>query len=70
MSKSMMLMMPIMSILFTFTLPAGVGLYWIVSNLAQMVQQYFTVAYFKKKEENTVVIDTVKKNRKDRKKHR
>ena len=70
MSKSMMLMMPIMSILFTFTLPAGVGLYWIVSNLAQMVQQYFTIAYFKKKEENTVVIDTVKKNRKDRKKHR
>lgn len=70
MNKSMMLMMPIMSILFTFSLPAGVGLYWIVSNVAQMIQQYFTVAYFKKKEENTVVIDTVKKNRKDRKKHR
>lgn len=70
MNKSMMLMMPIMSILFTFSLPAGVGLYWIVSNVAQMIQQYFTVAYFKKKEENTVVIDTVKKNRKDRKKYR
>lgn len=70
MNKSMMLMMPIMSILFTFSLPAGVGLYWIVSNVAQMIQQYFTVVYFKKKEENTVVIDTVKKNRKDRKKHR
>ena len=70
MSKSMMLMMPIMSILFTFSLPAGVGLYWIVSNVTQMIQQYFTVAYFKKKEENAVVIDTVKKNRKDRKKHR
>lgn len=70
MNKSMMLMMPIMSILFTFSLPAGVGLYWIVSNVTQMIQQYFTVAYFKKKEENTVVIDTVKKNRKDRKKHR
>ena len=70
MNKSMMLMMPIMSILFTFSLPAGVGLYWIVSNVTQMIQQYFTVAYFKKKEENTVVIDTVKKNRKDCKKHR
>ncbi len=70
MNKSMMLMMPIMSILFTFSLPCGVGLYWIVSNVTQMIQQYFTVAYFKKKEENTVVIDTVKKNRKDRKKHR
>ena len=70
MSKSMMLMMPIMSVMFTLTLPAGVGLYWIVSNVAQMIQQYFTVAYFKKKEENTVVVDTIKKNRKDRKKHR
>lgn len=70
MSKSMQLMMPVISVLFVFTLPAGVGLYWIVSNIVQMIQQYFTMAYFKKKEENAVVIDTVKKNRKDRKKHR
>lgn len=70
MNKSMTLMMPLMSVFFTFTLPSGVGLYWIVSNLTQMVQQYFTLKYFKKKEENVDVIDTVKKNRKDRKKHR
>lgn len=70
MSRSMTLMMPLMSVFFTFSLPAGVGLYWIISNLAQMVQQYFTVKYFKKKEENAVVIDTVKKNRKDLKKRR
>ncbi len=70
MSRSMTLMMPIMSIFFTFTLPSGVGLYWIVSNVTQMVQQHFTVKYFKIKEENTDVIDTIKKNRKDRKKHR
>ena len=70
MNKSMMLMMPLMSVFFTFTLPSGVGLYWIVSNLVQMAQQFFSVKYFKKKEENSVVVDTVKKNRKDLKKHR
>lgn len=70
MNKSMTLMMPLMSVFFTFTLPSGVGLYWIVSNIVQMIQQYFTVKYFKKKEENSVVVDTVKKNRKDLKKHR
>lgn len=70
MNKSMTLMMPLMSVFFTFTLPSGVGLYWIVSNIVQMIQQYFTVKYFKKKEENSVVVDTIKKNRKDLKKHR
>lgn len=70
MGKSMMLMMPIISFIFTFSLPAGVGLYWTISNVTQMVQQYFMQKYFKKKEENTVVIDTVKKNRKNGKKHR
>ena len=70
MTKSMSMMMPVMSVFFTFTLPSGVGLYWIISNVVQIVQQYFTVAHFKKKEENTVVVDTIKKNRKDRKKRR
>lgn len=70
MGKTMMLMMPIMSLVFTFSLPAGVGLYWTISNVAQMAQQYFMQKYFKKKEEDTVVIDTVKKNRKNGKKHR
>lgn len=70
MGKTMMLMMPIMSVIFTFSLPAGVGLYWTISNVVQMAQQYFMTRYFKKKEENTVVIDTVKKNRKNGKKRR
>ncbi len=70
MSQSMMLMMPILSVVFAFSLPSGIGLYWIVSNIVQLIQQHFTMRYFKKKEENSVVIDTIKKNRKDRKKHR
>lgn len=38
--KTMMYLMPLMSGYFTFVLPAGVGIYWIVSNVMQTVQQY------------------------------
>jgi YidC/Oxa1 family membrane protein insertase len=34
----MMYMMPIMSLVISFTVPAGVAVYWIFSNLLQMVQ--------------------------------
>lgn len=69
-AKTMQLMMPLISVIFTFSLPSGIGMYWIISNLIQIVQQHYTMKYFKKKEENTIVIDTVAKNRKDRKKRR
>ena len=49
MNKSMNVMMPIMTGIFTFTLPSGLGLYWIVSNLMQILQQYLLNQYFKKK---------------------
>ncbi len=70
MNKSMLMLMPVMSAVFTFTLPAGVGLYWTISNVVQMIQQYFTQKHFQKEEGNSIVIDTVKKNSKSRKKHR
>ena len=38
MSGSMMFMMPLMSLFISFSVPAGVGLYWILSNLLSMVQ--------------------------------
>lgn len=41
MTKSMMYTMPLISVWITFTLPAGVGLYWIMSNILMVVQQYF-----------------------------
>ncbi len=40
MSKSLMFMSPAMSLFFTFTFPAGVGLYWIMSNITGAVQAY------------------------------
>ncbi len=36
--NAMMLMMPLMSLFISFGVPAGVGLYWILSNLLAMVQ--------------------------------
>ncbi len=38
MNNSMMFMMPMMSLFISFSVPAGVGLYWILSNLLSMVQ--------------------------------
>lgn len=65
MNKSMTLMMPIMSLVFSYTLPSGIGMYWIVSNVVQMIQQKATAVIFKKKEDEIVVIDTIKKNGKN-----
>lgn len=39
-TKVMLLMSPAMSLIFTFTLPAGVGLYWIISNILTGIQSY------------------------------
>ena len=39
-TTAMMLMMPLMSLFFTFTVPAGVGVYWILSNVFSGVQTF------------------------------
>lgn len=38
--SSMFIIFPIMTGLFAFQFPSGLGLYWIVTNLFQMAQQY------------------------------
>lgn len=40
MSKGMIFMMPVMSTWFAFILPAGVGIYWIISNILMAVQTW------------------------------
>jgi YidC/Oxa1 family membrane protein insertase len=69
MSKSMTMMMPIMTGFFTFTLPSGMGIYWIISSITQMLQYYFLNKYFDTKEDDFVV-KLPAKNRKNSKKHR
>lgn len=67
MNKSMMMMMPIMTGFFTFTLPSGLGIYWIISNVMQIIQQFCLNKYFDKKEDDFVV-KLPQKNRKNSKK--
>jgi YidC/Oxa1 family membrane protein insertase len=69
MNKSMSLMMPIMTGFFTLTLPAGLGLYWIASNIMQVVTQFVLNAYFDTKEDDFVV-KVPEKNRKNSKKRK
>ena len=61
MSKSMTYMMPIMTAFFTVTLPAGLGLYWIISSVVQIVQQLALNIYFEKKGDDVVVTVPEKK---------
>lgn len=69
MTKSMNLTMPIITGIFSFTLPAGLGIYWIISNVMQMLQQYLLNLYFKKKGDDFDV-KIPERNRKNSKKHR
>lgn len=69
MTKSMTMMMPIMTGFFTFTLPSGLGIYWIISNVMQIIQQFCLNKYFDKKEDDFVV-KIPEKNRKNSKKRK
>lgn len=49
-TKMMLYIMPIMFGFFTYQVNAGIGLYWIVSNLVGIAQQYLINEYFVVKE--------------------
>lgn len=46
--KQMNIMMPLMSAVFCFTLPSGLGLYWIASSVVRCVQQLVLNKHFDK----------------------
>ncbi len=62
-------MMPIMSLFFTVTLPAGIGLYWIISSVVQVVQQV-AVNYFLDKKGEEIVVKIPEKKHKHGKKRK
>lgn len=69
--KSMNIMMPLFSAWFAFTLPAAVGLYWIISNIIQIIQQIAVTKYLVPEISAETLegdITNVKKSRKNRKK--
>lgn len=48
-TKVMMLMMPLLSVWFTFKVPAGVGFYWIISNVLAAIQAAILNKYYNPK---------------------
>lgn len=56
--KTMNLMMPLMSFIICFTVPVGLGIYWICSALVRVVQQYFINRHI----ENLDLDDIIRKN--------
>ena len=58
----MMLMMPLMSLWFTFMVPAGVGLYWTMSNVMSAVQSLIMNHFWNPKE----IAEKLKKEEEER----
>lgn len=51
MASSMNKTMPLMTAVFCFMLPAGIGVYWVVSNIMQMITQVCLNLWFAKRKE-------------------
>lgn len=49
--RTMTMMMPVMLFVFSIQMPAGLALYWVVSNIFQVVQQYVILNSSKKPKE-------------------
>lgn len=62
--KTMNLMMPIMSIVFCYTLPAGMGLYWIAGSVVRSVQQVIINRHIDKMDIDEVIKKNVEKRKK------
>jgi YidC/Oxa1 family membrane protein insertase len=45
MTRTMQFMMPLMIGYFAFIMPAGLGLYWFISNCISIIQQYFVTGW-------------------------
>jgi membrane protein insertase, yidC/oxa1 family len=46
--KAMNTTMPLMSLVFCFTLPSGIGIYWIASAVCRIIQQFFINKHLEK----------------------
>lgn len=66
--KSMNTMMPLMSAVFCFTLPVGVGIYWIASAVVRMIQMLIINQYMKKMDVDELVKKNLEKVNKKREK--
>lgn len=58
MMKTMSTTMPLMSVVFCFSFPVGIGIYWVASSVFQVIQQVGVNAYLNKID----IDDLIKKN--------
>lgn len=69
--KTMNAIFPLMTAWFAFSMPAGVGFYWILGNIIQIIQQLLLNRYFNKKAYNDpLIIENKKPNRRGGGKHK
>lgn len=62
--KTMNIMMPLMSAFFCFTLPAGMGLYWIAGSVVRSVQQVLINRHIDKMDIDQIIKDNEEKHKK------
>ncbi len=66
--RIMNITMPLMMAWITTSLPGGIGIYWIASNLFQLCQQFFLNKHFEKLGTADIIVPKEKKNKKGGKK--
>ncbi len=68
--KTMNMMMPIMSAFFCFTLPAGLGLYWVAGSIVRSIQQVIVNRHIDKIDFDEVVRKNMEKAEEERKRNK
>lgn len=66
--KTMTYTMPLISVFFGFSLPAGLGLYWVASAVVRSIQQVLVNAYLKKQSVEDIIAQNQEKAKKQREK--
>lgn len=66
--KTMTYTMPLISVFFGFSLPAGLGLYWVASAVVRSIQQVIVNKYLKSKSVEDMIEENRKKAQKKREK--
>lgn len=66
--KTMNRVMPLFSLFMCFTVPVGLGIYWIISAVVRCVQQYFLNKHFEKMDLDDIIKENQEKAKKKREK--
>lgn len=66
--KTMMNVMPLISVFMCFSMPAGLGIYWIVSAVVRTIQQLVINKFLSKKSMDELIEENIKKAAKKREK--